>query len=342
MLKEEMFMPIPFLVGAAIAGLVGVGVKKGLDAKEDQDMANYVNEKAQGIADEARKTAEKSRKNCGKAIEELGNSKVEILNESVMPFIEVFKKINNIELTESKGIEEIKNLKIDDKFFIELRELGAMASSLASGLASGATMGAITAFGAYGAVGALGTASTGAAIAGLSGVAATNATLAFLGGGSLAAGGLGVAGGTAVLGGLVAAPAIAILGAFAASKASANKDRAFTNLEKANEFKEEMDAVVSLCNGINKRAQLFKVLIGKLDKLFYVQSTNLKNIVKNTGTDYRKYSANEKQVVATSLATLATIKAVLDTPILNKEGVLTPESKRVADSVGEFISEQEA
>ena len=45
-------------------------------------------------------------------------------------------------------------------------------------------------------------ASTGTSIASLSGAAATNATLAFFGGGSLAAGGLGMAGGTAVLGGL--------------------------------------------------------------------------------------------------------------------------------------------
>jgi len=66
-----------------------------------------------------------------------------------------------------------------------------------------------------GAVGA--TASTGTAIASLSGAAATNATLAVLGGGTVAAGGGGVAGGTAVIGtlsatgvGLVAVAAIGI------------------------------------------------------------------------------------------------------------------------------------
>lgn len=46
---------------------------------------------------------------------------------------------------------------------------------------------------------AFGTASTGAAISSLSGVAATNAALALIGGGTLAAGGGGVAGGTALL-----------------------------------------------------------------------------------------------------------------------------------------------
>lgn len=46
----------------------------------------------------------------------------------------------------------------------------------------------------------------------MSGVAATNATLAWLGGGSLATGGLGMAGGAIVLGSVVAAPAIFICG----------------------------------------------------------------------------------------------------------------------------------
>ena len=49
-------------------------------------------------------------------------------------------------------------------------------------------------------VATVGTASTGTAISSLSGVAATNATLAWLGGGTLAAGGLGMAGGAIVLG----------------------------------------------------------------------------------------------------------------------------------------------
>ena len=334
-------MPIPFLVGAAIAATVGYGVKKGIDAHDDQETANYVNEEAQEIVDKAKKVAEKSRKNSGTAIKNLGNTKVKILNESVMPFIDVFKKINNIELSDSKGLDEIKNLKIDKDFFVELREMGTMASSLASGVASGATMGAITAFGAYGAAGALGAASTGAAITGLSGVAATNATLAFLGGGSLAAGGLGVAGGTAVLGGLVAGPAIAVLGAFAASKASANKERAFSNLAKAREFEEEMKTVKTLCDGIADRAKLFENLIGKLDKLFFVQYCALKEVVKDFGTDYRKYTAKEKRVVATSLSTLATIKAILDTPILTENGTLTKESKMVANNVENFVLEQE-
>ncbi len=56
------------------------------------------------------------------------------------------------------------------------------------------------------------TASTGIAIGSLTGAAATSATLAWLGGGSLAAGGLGVAGGALVLASIVTLPALIAAG----------------------------------------------------------------------------------------------------------------------------------
>lgn len=60
----------------------------------------------------------------------------------------------------------------------------------------------------YTLVSIFGTASTGTAIVTLSGAAATNATFAAIGGGSLAAGGLGIAGGHLVLGSLFVLPFI--------------------------------------------------------------------------------------------------------------------------------------
>jgi hypothetical protein len=72
----------------------------------------------------------------------------------------------------------------------------------------GGIVGGTTAVGAWGVVSLVGSASTGTAISSLSGVAASNATLAWFGGGSLAAGGAGMAGGFWVLGGIIAAPMI--------------------------------------------------------------------------------------------------------------------------------------
>lgn len=104
--------------------------------------------------------------------------------------------------------------------------------------------GALAGFGAYGGVGLLATASTGTAISTLSGAAATNATLAWLGGGSLASGGLGVAGGTMVLGGLVTGPALAVAVWVMASSAEKAKNDAYTNLNKARAIEKSNKTII--------------------------------------------------------------------------------------------------
>ena len=60
--------------------------------------------------------------------------------------------------------------------------------------------------------------------------------------------------------------------------------------------------------------------------MFYPQINKLQDIIKNEGDDYSLYSLESKKLVAISAATAATIKAVLDTPILTEEGALTNES----------------
>ena len=89
-------------------------------------------------------------------------------------------------------------------------DLLAASSAVGAGSAAGAS--------ALGLVGLFGTASTGTAIGGLSGAAASNAVLAWLGGGSLASGGLGMAGGAGVLGGIAVAPVLLVTGFVLASK----------------------------------------------------------------------------------------------------------------------------
>lgn len=319
-------MPIPLLfigIGAA-TGVFGVG--KSIKAGVDQNEANKTNERADDIVKAASKKIETCRINCGSAIDNLGKLKIQILDQSVKPFITEFEKLNHIELTESKGLNELQKMVLDQKNFAELKELQSIATSMAGGLASGAMAGAITAFGAYGAAGALATASTGTAIASLSGAAATNATLAFFGGGSLAAGGLGMAGGTAVLGGLVAGPALAVLGIVVGSKASANLDNAYSNLSKAKEFKEEMDTASTLCIGIRKRSAMFSRFLMSLNSIFEPLIYEMTQIIERKGTDFRNFNSDERNVVAEALSMAGAIKAILDTPILDDDGNLTPES----------------
>ncbi|SET84499.1 hypothetical protein SAMN04487771_105213 [[Clostridium] aminophilum] len=324
-------MPIPLLfIGvAAVTGAVGIGksVKAGIDQKDADD----TNEMADDIIKRASNKIETCRKNCGAAIDNLGSCKVSVLDNSVKPFIVEFEKLNHVELSDSQGLNELQKMVLDKKGFTELKELQSMATSMVGGLASGAMAGAITAFGAYGAAGVLATASTGTAIASLSGAAATNATLAFFGGGSLAAGGLGMAGGMAVLGGLVAGPALAVLGCVVGAKASANKDKAYSNLAKAREFREEIDTASSLCMGIRRRANMFNRFLLSLNSVFEPLIYEMGEIIKKRGTDFRNFNESERNTVAEALAMAGAIKSILDTPILNDDGSLAPGSEKIVE-----------
>ena len=150
-------------------------------------------------------------------LQELGQARVigmEAIREAIT-FIRKAKLSNpNIISDDQVTVQDLDSL--DQAYGDILKTLGGTGASLAGG----AGVGALSALGAYGLVGALGTASTGAAIGGLSGAAASSATLAWLGGGALAAGGLGIAGGTAVLGGVVTAPVLIAFGVFRQVKAA--------------------------------------------------------------------------------------------------------------------------
>lgn len=330
-------MPLPFLAIVGIGAAI-VGAGKSAKAVYDQHDAKETNETAQYIVDEAKERITTARDASGNAVTALGNCKIDILDNSIKPFITSFEKIHSVDLTESKGLDELNSFKIDQQSFKELKELQLMTSSIAGGVVGGTALGAVTAFGAYGGAMTFAAASTGTAIASLSGAAATNATLAFLGGGSLAAGGLGIAGGTAVLGGLVAGPALAVLGFVAGAKASANRDEAYSNLAKARKFEEEMELACTVCKGIFMRANLFTRLLYKLDSIFQPLVYSLDDIIETSGTDYSKFTPEQKKTVAAAMSMAGAIKAVLDTPILTEEGNLTDESKSVAQSVQKVIT----
>ncbi len=326
-------MPFPllFIAVAAATGLVGVG--KSVKAAVDTHDANKTNKKANDIVNYAKHKLETARKKCGNDLKNLGKTKVTILDSSVNHFICSFGKLKNVNFQNSAGLDEMGRLCIDSKEFEELKELGNFATSIVGGIASGAMGGAITAFGAYSAAGTIAAASTGTAISSLSGAAATNATLAFFGGGSLAAGGLGVAGGKMVLGSLVAGPALAIMGFVVGAKASAAKDEAYSNLAKARQISEELGAAFDLCCAISKKCNMFVDLLKKLDRYFKPLIGKIDEAIAEHGTDYRQFSQEQKQATAAAASLAKAIKTVLDTPILDRNGNVTYESDKILKQI---------
>ena len=333
-------MALPLLfIGAAVA-TGAVGGTKTIKAVSDNSKAGQINEIANQSIENARDQLDRQRKEVGAALESLGKEKLTILEGNVTDFVTTFEKIKNIDFQSSIGLEELKNLHIDQNTFRELKELGSFALGLAGGAAAGVAGGALTAVGAYGAAMTFASASTGTAISALSGAAATNATLAFFGGGSLASGGLGMVGGMYVLGGLVAGPALMVMGMITEAKSKEKLEKALSNKAQADEIVESLNAASVQCSAIRRRTYMFYNLLAHLDSLFLPQVWKMQDIVETEGVDYRAYTLESKKAIAAAASTACTIKAVLDTPILTPEGELTEASENVTKEIGERIYKQ--
>lgn len=331
-------MPLPLLFIGLATATGGLGVGKTIKAGVDSYRASNINKSANQIVEESTNYINAQRMACGDSLKQLGEEKVFILNNNMTEFLDTFTKIKNVDFRETEGLLELSKLKIDEQDFVELRELANFAISLAGGSVAGTAGGALAAFGAYGAAQALACASTGTAIASLSGAAATNATLAFFGGGSLAAGGMGMAGGAAVLGGLVAGPALLVMGFVAGAAAKKSLEQAKTNQLEAIQLAEQLDTAAKQCEAIRRRTYMFHNLLARLDSYFLPFVYKMEDIVKNEGDDYSKYSTDSKKCIASCVSIAISIKGVLDTQILTDDGLLTDESLDTVVKTEEFIN----
>ena len=331
-------MPLPLLFIGVAAATGSLGVGKSIKAGIDASKAQMINKNANEIVQEATEWLNSQRNACGRSLSQLGEEKLFVLSSSVQEFLDTYTKLHYVDLRGSAGLNELTKLHIDEQDFEELREMAHFAGAVAGGAVAGTASGALVAFGAYGAAQALACASTGTAIATLSGAAATNATLAFFGGGSLAAGGLGMAGGSAVLGGLVAGPALMVMGFVAGAAAKKNLDKAYTNRAEATQIAENMNAGALQCEAIRRRTYMFYNLLARLDAYFLPLVYKMEDILKEEGDDFRKYTPESKKIVGSCVSIALTIKTVLDTPLLTEDGSLTKESETVCESAASSLN----
>lgn len=322
-------MSVSLILGttAIVAGLTGL--KKGVDGIKSSQEAEEIQKEAQEILNLSKKRMEKNKMLTSRAIEELGKEKLQIATIELKNFIESFSKIKNIKLTDCNILDECKNLDISSDGELKSIKITVLKASdiLGSGI-SGVGAGVLLGWGTYGGVMALGSASTGAAIAGLSGAAATNATLAWLGGGTIATGGGGIALGTAVLGGIIAGPALLIAGGIFNAKAQESLNNAYSNLAKAQEIKSDIEKGIVQLNHIRFTTNQVKNILLKLRKYSSLSNYEMKKIIREK-KDWRLYSQNEKEIVAIAVKQVQLLKKIIDTPILSKEGLLTNEIKEI-------------
>lgn len=321
-------MPIPFLLlgGAILTG--GYGLKKGLDAMETSDKAEEVQKDAEKIYEKSKKKMQLKKDKVASGIKTLGELKLKSASNEIKEFAEEFSKIKNLKLADSKGMEELGRLTFTVQDLKELKEVSVGATNMLKNTVGSGAAGVLLGAGAYGGVAMLGTAGTGAAISGLSGVAATNATLAWLGGGTLAAGGGGVALGTAVLGGIIAGPALLLAGSLFNSKAKEKLENAKINHAKARKFASDVDIAVSEMDVIKNYAKDIYDIIAKLQTLSKAANLRMKDAIKKKGTDWKKFDDETREAVFVAVKAVQGLKAAIDVPLLTEDGQLTAKARQ--------------
>lgn len=324
-------MPVPLLI--AIAAGAGVyGAVKGVSGALDHSNASGLNDDARSLVNASNNEIEEQRKVTNATLEDYGQRKLRAFNGVIADFVATFERIKNVELSQSPELEKLNAGDFTNKTLVGLRQDYQALQDAGLGLGAGLGGGAALAFGAYNGTMLLATASTGTAISSLSGVAATNATLAWLGGGSLAAGGYGMAGGMMVLGGIVAGPALAIFGHVLGNKGEEALNTARSNMEQARSIRDEATLVIEKLRAIDTISSLANTTFSKVSSQLRRSVSELEKVLNEQGVDYRMYSDDSKKLVFDSVKFAQLLKAMIDTAILDSDGdlVLSTE-KRIKD-----------
>lgn len=291
-------MPLPLILGiaAAVAGTTGVGL--GIHGGVKMKQANDKLKEAQKRNDSNNARLERMNQSACRAMDVLGENEMKVLSE-FQQFSDLFERIKSRPEFADVKIGNVKIPKLEGE---EIKKASVGASVLIGGL-GGAALGTAGGFAASGAttaaVMALGTASTGTAISALSGTAATNATLAALGGGSLAAGGGGIALGTTILGAATLGVSLLVGGVIfscTGSKLSSKADKAWEQMI-SNEQK-----INKICNylfDLQRTAERYNATLLRMRSLYMKQLDKMRNIIESYNEKHVNWQdlSSEEQLV---------------------------------------------
>jgi hypothetical protein len=192
-----MIFIIPIILGAAALVSAGAGVTKGVKGISKMEEAKNLSKAAQKRYDQKRESIERSLKATQDLAKEYGELQIQVKLQTIGRFVTFIERIGRqASQSDIEFLEDLDGISLEQLQDYKAVALNAGQVATGGGQAVGAAYAAGQ--GTVALVGLFGTASTGTAIGGLSGAAAWNATLAWLGGGSLAAGGGGMALGTLV------------------------------------------------------------------------------------------------------------------------------------------------
>ncbi len=312
------------LILLAVSALGGIGLQKGVSGIKKRNLAIEIQSDTKDALKNAEKMTESYRRETSEKVQKLGKIKLEIMATEIQEFVKYFSRIKSTELKETDILSQlnIKNFSVES--IKELEQATLNAQDILKEGATGIAAGVLLAYGTYGGIMTFGTASTGTLISGLSGIAAKNATLAFLGGGSIASGGGGIALGQIVLGGLVVGPALLIVGSIFDAKADTMLNTAKSNRALSNKMIEELYTANVQILTIGEVIDLTQRTLLILNRFFKKSIYEMKKIIKKE-VIWEKMTFDDKKSIAETIKFAQIIKKIIDTPILDSNGGITKE-----------------
>jgi hypothetical protein len=289
-------LPIIIGIAAAIAGTSGVAL--GVTGAVDMANANSRINSAKKRDEANRSRLKRTETSTLRTMDALGTAEINAL-ESLDEFSKFFEKIHN-----KPKIEKIigANVKLDKFTPNELKNAAVGAAVLAGGV-TGAALGTFGGFAAAGittsAVMALGTASTGTAISTLSGAAATNATLAALGGGSLAAGGGGIALGSTILGASTLGVGLLIGGVIFGLSGSSVSDKADKAYSQMLENERKINLICRYLNELQTVASSYHDTFRKVVNDYNYYLLKMKSIIVKYAekANWDRFTVTERKMI---------------------------------------------
>ena len=314
-----LFIPVLLGAGAAISAIYGGA--KGYEGVSNLKRAEEIGNRAQRRHATAVKRLERKRDAVSHRAKKYGRYLVR-LSETTLEDTRVL-----LETLQAKSKK--KHLSLPRSVSVQVGSIAAFTQTVLdpprdfAGIAQAAAAGSAAGGAAMGMAGLVGTAGTGAAIGGLSGAAATNATLAWLGGGSLAAGGGGMAVGTAVIGGVVAGPAIAVTGFVIASKGEKALTKARKYESKIARKVAKLDAMIEVMGRVETRVDELHDLTKSLNRRARA------GLAKVDPESFDRASDDDVGRLTIALQLVKGLSMVMQTPVLDESGDLTKSSAAI-------------
>ena len=312
----------------------------GMQAVEDRKKSIKTREEADVLRAEIEETNEALRDDLNDTLETFGKYRLEALSATVGKFLHCLELMN--QRAKGKEYEFLSEIDIMTEEVKEMESVDMKASDALRTLAVGGGFAAVGIIGTpavvTGAVTALCTASTGTAISSLSGAAASNAVLAWLGGGTLATGGGGVAAGTVVLGAMTATATIGLaaiaVGTLASRFYAKKNTEAEAYLADVKVWAEQVQASWTVLAGVKNRIIELHDLTARLHE----KSEDYMNILEELAPNFDPNIEDNVKLFQQCAIMAKSMSELAQTPILDADGNISEQSRIVASKTETILN----